>query len=148
MSIVDGFAFYCLHRQLGPKFWRLRLVCKDVERAIQRNTIMWREWCFGSSVPRDPPLAIVCTKQVDNHLTVMLEIPNRKLIGDLFIYALRRTKYNEMKNIIKTYQRELKRRWLHVKSGFTDIATAECKELVNLIECFRQKQLEYGIFID
>jgi len=148
-SVLKGLVFYCKHRDLeDSKFWRLRLICRDADRAVQSNIVMWRGWPFGSRVPRNFPLGIVCAKRIDSHLIIVLEVPNRKLIGDLFIYALRRSLSNLMQHRIREYQLELSRRRKHVRLGYTDVNTAECKELENLMDCLRQKRLEYGIFID
>jgi hypothetical protein len=148
MSGLAALFFYCRHRELCSNFWRLRLICRNIDRAVQGNVVMWGDWVFGSSILRDPPLAIVYVKQKDSHSVVTLAIPNRKLIGDQMIYGLRRSKAQSMKHRIREYQIELHRRWRHVKLKQTDEITAECKPLTDLIEWLRQKQLEYGIFID
>lgn len=147
-SILEGVQFYFRHADLGANFWRYRLICRAVDRAVQGNLTMWQGQPFGSKVPKAPPLAIVARRVVGANSFVVLELPCRLLVGDLYILALRRVRSADYAQSVRDYQIELHRRWRHVRAGFADERSAECQELHFFIHQLRRKQLEYGIFID
>jgi len=147
----DGLIFYLRHCDLGPSFLRLRLVCKSWCRAIQAN---YRIWPAVSALSKFP-LAILSlvgtdTANPDQEIFNMKVLPTPKyiLIGDKYIYMLRRKGSEMARNSIRIYQMALESRWKKVKRGEVDKKTAECKSLMNLIDYWRIREWKYGIFIE